>query len=103
MPSKPNQRPFVHLPNRPPFPHCDARVLHAPGTCEFCDHFPDMQNARIAYGINFTGEHDEHLAPCPAEIARTLEHIERWVGNRRLPSSKKPPRNPGTGGVPYGG
>lgn len=88
MPETKQGRPFIHR-DRPIFPHCDAKVLHAPGDCGFCDHFPDMQNARIAWGMNFTGEHEDNLAPCPAEIARTMETIERWVGNRKLAPAKK--------------
>lgn len=38
------------------FPHCDQRVLHAKGRCEFCDRHPDWQKLREAWGIAFTGE-----------------------------------------------
>jgi hypothetical protein len=37
------------------FPHCDQRVLHAPGECEYCDQRPDWQALREAWGIAFTG------------------------------------------------
>jgi hypothetical protein len=37
------------------FPHCDQRVLHAPGECEYCDRHPDWQALRKAWGIAFTG------------------------------------------------
>lgn len=37
------------------FPHCDQRVLHAPGECEFCDMNPMWQELRKAWGIAFTG------------------------------------------------
>lgn len=37
------------------FPHCDARILHAPGTCEYCDQVPEWQLLRRAWGIAFTG------------------------------------------------
>jgi len=36
-------------------PHCDSRVLHAPGECEFCDQRPEWQALRQAWGIAFTG------------------------------------------------
>lgn len=39
----------------PTFPHCDQRVLHAPGECEFCDACPEWQALRKAWGIAFTG------------------------------------------------
>lgn len=38
-------------------PHCDPLVLHEPGTCVFCDKYPDRQNARINRRVAFTGEH----------------------------------------------
>lgn len=40
----------------PQFPHCDQRVLHAPGECEFCDGCPEWQALRKAWGIAFTGK-----------------------------------------------
>jgi hypothetical protein len=39
----------------PRFPHCDQRILHAPGECEFCDEREDWQALRKAWGIAFTG------------------------------------------------
>lgn len=39
----------------PRFPHCDQRILHAPGECEFCDACPQWQQLRKAWGIAFTG------------------------------------------------
>lgn len=37
------------------FPHCDQRILHAPGECEFCDQCPEWQLLREAWGIAYTG------------------------------------------------
>lgn len=37
------------------FPHCDSRILHAPGECEYCDEVPEWQELRKAWGIAFTG------------------------------------------------
>lgn len=68
--------------NRAPAPHCDQNVLHAPGRCDFCDIYKDLQHFRITSGINFTGETDPEKKPCPATEARKLEDIERWPGNR---------------------
>lgn len=65
-----------------PYPHCDSFVLHAPGKCEVCDLYPTYQAARIAAGINFTGEHRLDRRKCPSEERRPLETIERWPGNR---------------------
>lgn len=37
------------------FPHCDQRVLHQPGECEFCDRHSEWQELREKWGIAFTG------------------------------------------------
>lgn len=65
------------------FPHCDARVLHAPGECEHCDHYPELQRVRVAERVNFTGHSDPYLKPCPAVEARGIANVEGWGGNRR--------------------
>jgi hypothetical protein len=77
-------------------PHCDSRVLHQKGECRYCDEYPDWQEAREAWGINFTGKADPNLQPCPSERARTLETIERWPGNRPAPVGGGPLEQPGT-------
>lgn len=63
------------------YPHCDMRVLHAPGECSYCDRHPDWQELREAWGINFTGHHDDKKLLCPAEHIRPIETINRWGGN----------------------
>ncbi len=66
------------------YPHCDPRVLHAPGLCEFCDMHPEWQELRKTWGVAFTGDRSNPKAElCPAEKARPLETIEAWPGNRR--------------------
>lgn len=72
-----------------PFPHCDSRVLHKPGTCEYCDQFPVYQYYREALGINFTGGTDIELLPCPAEVERPIETIERWGGNVAMTTAQR--------------
>lgn len=69
------------------FPHCDNRILHAPGECAYCDRRPEWQALRIAWGIAFTGQQpdgDHTLLPCPADYARPpgspADH-RRWYGN----------------------
>ncbi len=62
------------------FPHCDPRILHAPGECEFCDYHPEWQALRKAWGISFTGHLDKSMIPCPADLARGDLH-QRWPGN----------------------
>ena len=67
------------------YPHCEHRVLHPPGDCEFCDMYPDLQKKRIDEGVNFTGEGDPNKKPCPAEEARGLENVNAWHRNRPYP------------------
>lgn len=68
--------------NELPLPHCDQSILHAPGTCDFCDKYPYAQALRAQWRINFTGEHDDDKAPCPSEYFRSGELRDRWPGNR---------------------
>lgn len=64
-------------------PHCDQRVLHAPGECESCDLFPNWQQARIVQGVAFTGrEPVDGEVFDPASLFRTAEQINAWPGNR---------------------
>ena len=62
----------------PIFPHCDSNILHSPGTCEFCDHYPDRQELRRHYGEPFTDQQGEH-----EDIGgRSKRQAEKWWGNR---------------------
>ena len=73
------------------FPHCDARILHAPGECEFCDQHPEWQALRIHWGIAFTGwEPDEEKKelPDPATYACGLKSINAWAANRAQPKDE---------------
>lgn len=63
------------------YPHCDSRILHTPGACQYCDRLPDWQELRTMWGINFTGEKVKGRSKCPAEKARSLKTINRWYGN----------------------
>lgn len=64
------------------FPHCDPRVLHAPGQCEFCDKHPKWQAMRLVCGIAYTGYvPDGTELPDPATHARG-DSLKRWHGNR---------------------
>jgi hypothetical protein len=64
-------------------PHCDSRILHAPGECEVCDYFPTLQKAREVWGITFTGRPISEKQPieCPAVQAREMENLSAWGGN----------------------
>lgn len=71
------------------FPHCDSRVLHAPGECEFCDQCGLWQALRMAWGIAFTNyepDDDKKELPDPATYARGAV-VNWWPGNR---ASKDP-------------
>jgi hypothetical protein len=68
--------------NRAFAPHCDQSILHAPGTCEYCDDYPDWQEYRQVARINFSNENDPDKAPCPSLAFRTAEVRDRWGGNR---------------------
>lgn len=65
------------------FPHCDPKVLHAAGECEFCDLHPDLQALRLGFKENFTGH-----GPDAATVDRPLDVIEKWHGN--IASNRKP-------------
>ncbi len=63
------------------FPHCDQRILHAPGECAYCDEYREWQSLRKAWGIAFTGYTPEgRELPCPADHARGDNH-KLWHGN----------------------
>jgi hypothetical protein len=66
------------------FPHCDARVLHAPEDgCIICNTYAVyLQQARRVWGINFTGHYDTDKYKCPSEALRPLDTINQWGGNR---------------------
>jgi hypothetical protein len=64
------------------YPHCDSRILHAPGECQYCDHYPKEQQKRIALHINFTGHNIPGNEPCPADKARGPS---TWGGNLAQP------------------
>lgn len=65
------------------FPHCDMRVLHAPGECDVCDRHPEWQALRQAWGIAFTGYEPENKElPDPATHVRGFENVNAWQGNQ---------------------
>lgn len=69
------------------FPHCDERVLHAPGRCEYCDARPEWQTLRDAWGIGFTDEElRSGIVRCPSTNRRTPEQVNAWGGNVAKPA-----------------
>lgn len=65
-----------------PMAHCDQSIMHAPGVCQYCDHYPQAQALREWWRINFTGEHDPAKAPCPSTYFRSDETRDLWGGNK---------------------
>lgn len=70
--------------------HCDAKVLHSPGLCEYCDEYPQAQAKRKELGVRFTDEvgikyndptFEDGRLPCPAVEARPSININAWGGN----------------------
>ncbi len=63
------------------FPHCDQRMLHAPGECKYCDHHPEWQELRDAWGVAFSGH-----APTSAQVQCPFDHNRpggsTWGGNQ---------------------
>lgn len=64
-----------------PMAHCDQSILHAPGKCQYCDHYPEAQALREFWRINFTGEHNPDKAPCPSTYFRPDGIRDLWPGN----------------------
>lgn len=72
-------------------PHCDQKVLHAPGECKYCDARPEWQALRQMWGIAFTGHqpvwggygaYDTEMS-CPSDFVRGLGQAgKHWPGNR---------------------
>lgn len=67
------------------FPHCDPRIVHAPGECQYCDE-SGLQAVREAWGMAFTGHQEAGKIPCPGETARGMESLNKWGGNRARPT-----------------
>lgn len=72
------------------YPHCDSRILHAPGECEYCDLYPVAQELRVRDWVAFTGHAPVGFqTPCPADIARGPDSYNQWGGNRaKAPGAK---------------
>lgn len=49
-------------------PHSHGKILHAPGTCVVCDQYPDLQELRRLWRINFTGQMEAGKTPCPSHV-----------------------------------
>lgn len=85
------------------FPHCDARVLHAPGECEYCDRHADWQELRQAWGIAFTGHSPNPVSANDDEgpdAAHGRSYSFGWVGlppDVLLPCPADFARPPGSG------
>ena len=71
------------------YPHCDQRILHAPGECQYCDAHPGWQELRASWHIAFSGHAPEHgETACPADLAVLFGergNYNCWGGNRPWP------------------
>lgn len=63
--------------------HCDNRVLHSPGYCNYCDQEgAEAQQQRLRLGVSFTNQPDRGKYPDPALTFRDEESINGWGGNQ---------------------
>lgn len=86
---EPNKQAEEHIKGTP---HCNKYILHAPGECDFCDHFPLWQALRVMWGIAFTDYEPEGTEfPCPSRGTA--------VGLVNIPFRRQwqEPSKPGTG------
>jgi hypothetical protein len=71
------------------YPHCDQRILHAPGECKYCDMSPEWQELRVTWAIAFTGHPPEYgQTACPADLAVLYGErgdYNEWGGNLPRP------------------
>ena len=67
-----------------PMPHCDPRVLHAPGECKYCDGKPEGQALRVMWDISFTGHAptENQSLMCPSDARRGVGGAHVWYGNQ---------------------
>lgn len=65
-------------------PHCDGRILHAPGECWSCDLYPDWQKLRELWGIAFTG-HQPEVETANLMTGASEEPVKQVVIKRELP------------------
>lgn len=63
------------------FPHCDMRILHAPGQCDVCDQYPRWKALREIWNVNYTNQNNPKKTKCPAEAIRG-DLVNHWHGNR---------------------
>lgn len=64
-----------------PFPHCDPRVLHSPGVCDYCDKVPALQEYRRMCGLPYVDDLQVTDAILPGEN-RDRRSAEAWGGNQ---------------------
>lgn len=72
-------------------PHCDSRILHSPGACEYCDQYPEWQQARVVWRMNFSDTSDPELLPCPSTTTRSAAVRDLWGGNKAKPAGQVDP------------
>lgn len=73
------------------YPHCDNRVLHSPGVCDFCDKADTLQQYRRMLGLKYTDELQANDALLPGQD-RTRASADAWGGNRKEGHVPRAPR-----------
>lgn len=81
--TRPSEEYTLHM----QYPHCEARILHAPGECKYCDQHSDWQQLRVTWGIAFSGHEPTEEQPIadPADLAVMKGErgdYNQWHGNR---------------------
>ena len=64
------------------FPHCDARILHAPEDCSTCalDEMKHLHEEREQLEVSYSGKANRSY-PCPVDKARSAKNYNKWWGN----------------------
>ncbi len=62
------------------YPHCDPRIIHSRGVCNFCDKEPLLQGIRQGLSLKFTDQLEAGEPLLPWED-RSRESAEEYLGN----------------------
>lgn len=75
------------------YPHCNTEVLHAPGSCVYCDYFPERQQMRQASNTPFSPAEANgwqgNVAWTPQMVADEANHWETIASRCYGPSGSE--------------